>query len=122
MKANTPAASRDRIVKKAEAAAQFGISYSTLYRLIATNRFPQPVKIGPNRMGFSQIELDNHMAKLKAERVAITALHEAAHAATAAVILNSTISTKSRLKRASTRQRLTMPLKTRASERDMEIV
>ena len=79
-KANTPVANGDRFVTKAEVLAMFGnISQSTLYRWIKERRFPRQVRMGPNRMGFLQSELDAHMAQLTGKRDAITALHEAAH-------------------------------------------
>lgn len=64
-----PAITRDRIVGMSEVLPMFGnVSRSTLYRWIKEGRFPRQVKMGPQRMGFIQSELDAFVAKLRAER------------------------------------------------------
>jgi predicted DNA-binding transcriptional regulator AlpA len=68
-KAVNATANRDRLVTRAEALRMFGgISLPTLYRLIKAGRFPAPIQIAQNRVGFLQSEIDAHMQRLASER------------------------------------------------------
>ena len=51
-----------------------GIRYSRshLYRLIKAKQFPQPVKLGGNRVGFLESEINEFLASKVAERDAIS--------------------------------------------------
>jgi prophage regulatory protein len=65
-----PAVTRDRIVGMSDVLPMFGsVSRSTLYRWIKEGRFPRQVKMGPQRIGFIQSELDDFVEKLRAERL-----------------------------------------------------
>lgn len=64
-----PTTPRDRVLTKNEVLAMFaGIANSTLYGWVKQKRFPAPIKIGVNRVGWLQSEIDAHLARLKDER------------------------------------------------------
>jgi prophage regulatory protein len=68
-KAFAPGTNRNRILTKNEVRSLFGnIGKTTLHRWINEGRFPRPVSIGPNRVGWVQSELDAFISKLQAER------------------------------------------------------
>lgn len=68
-KAVNATAIRDRLVTRTEVLRMFGgISLPTLYRLIKAGKFPAPIQIAQNRVGFSQAEIDAHIERLKSER------------------------------------------------------
>ncbi len=61
--------SRDRVLTKKDVLAMFaGIANSTLYSWIQQGSFPAPIRIGPNRVGWLQSEIDSHILQLKSER------------------------------------------------------
>lgn len=65
----TTATPRDRVLTKNDVLAMFaGIANSTLYGWVKQKRFPAPIKIGLNRVGWLQSEIDAHIARLKIER------------------------------------------------------
>lgn len=47
-----------------------GLSHATLYRLIAADRFPRPIKLGLAAVRWRADEIDAHIDKLSAERAA----------------------------------------------------
>lgn len=60
---------RDRLLTKHEVRVMFGgIANSTLYALVARRRFPAPIKISANRVGWSEREIHEHLDKLRDER------------------------------------------------------
>ena len=59
-----------KLLSFAELKTVKGVPYSRphLYRLIKAGKFPTPIKIGENRVGFSDSEIDAHLEALAAER------------------------------------------------------
>lgn len=56
------------IRSRREAAAQAGISVSTLKRLEAAGEFPARVQVSPNRIGYVLEEVERWIAERVAER------------------------------------------------------
>lgn len=47
----------DRVVRRAELLEVLGVSAASLYRWIADGHFPNPIKLGPNSVGWRQSEV-----------------------------------------------------------------
>lgn len=54
MRALSPPAELDRIIRKPELLQITGVSIATIYRWIADGHFPAPVKLGPNASGWRE--------------------------------------------------------------------
>jgi prophage regulatory protein len=50
-----------------EVAEQIGVSVPTLYRWRANGTFPQPIRLGPARVGFVATDVDAWIAARQAE-------------------------------------------------------
>ncbi|WP_161958712.1 helix-turn-helix transcriptional regulator [Ferruginivarius sediminum] len=57
-----------RLISKQEAAARVGYHPVSLMRLCREGRFPQPVRLAPNKIGFVESEVEAHIAALAAAR------------------------------------------------------
>ncbi len=59
-----------RVLSKAELREKKGIPYSRVHldRLVKAGRFPAPIKLGANRIGFIEDEIDEFLARRVAER------------------------------------------------------
>ena len=64
-----------RLVSMADLKSDKGIDYSRphLYRLIKAGKFPKPLKIGDNRIGFVEAEIEAWLKAKIAERDAAVA-------------------------------------------------
>jgi prophage regulatory protein len=51
-----------RIVRRGEAASILGISDTTLWRWTRDGRFPKPIKLGPNTVGWLHDDLEAWLA------------------------------------------------------------
>jgi len=52
----------DRLLRRPEVEARTGLSRSTLYRLMRTGEFPEPLKIGPRAVRWVAGEVDTWIA------------------------------------------------------------
>ena len=62
-----------RLIPMREAAERVLFTPTHLYRLIRSNKFPVPVKLGRARIGFIESEIDEYIAECAAHR---TTLHK----------------------------------------------
>ena len=53
-----PASPSNRILRRPEVEARFGIPTSTLYDAIRAGTFPRPIKLGSRSIGFLENEVD----------------------------------------------------------------
>lgn len=51
-------ATNDRILRKPEVLGCTGFSSTTLWREVKAKRFPQPVKLSPNRVGWRESSIN----------------------------------------------------------------
>jgi len=56
----------DQIVRPGEVLEKRKISRTTLWRQVKAGKFPQPVKLTSNTIGFFQSDLTRHEAELRA--------------------------------------------------------
>lgn len=56
------------LIRMSETLARSGFSKAWIYKLIAQNRFPKPVKIGSRSIAFVESEIDAWIAARIAER------------------------------------------------------
>ena len=52
----------DRLLRRAEVEQRCQISRSTLYKMMRAGEFPEPLKIGPRSVRWSQREIENWIA------------------------------------------------------------
>lgn len=57
-----------RVLRKNEAAARVGYHPVHVMRLAKADKFPKPIKLGPNSVGFLESEVDDWIAARVAER------------------------------------------------------
>lgn len=57
-----------RILGAADAAARFGVSFSTLKRGWPVGKFPAPIRVSENRIGWLEVEIDRWQRERIAER------------------------------------------------------
>lgn len=57
-----------RILGAADAAARFGVSFSTLKRGWPVGKFPAPIRVSENRIGWLEVEIDRWQRDRIAER------------------------------------------------------
>lgn len=57
-----------RIFSATDAAARFGVSFSTLKRGWPLGKFPAPVRVSENRIGWLEVEIDRWQRSRIAER------------------------------------------------------
>ncbi len=60
----------ERIYRLPEVKAKTGLSRSTLYAMIADDRFPKPIKLGERAVGWSEAEVAKWIEARKADRQA----------------------------------------------------
>lgn len=60
----------DIILKRPAVEKRTGLSRSTLYQMIAEDRFPKPVKLGLRAVGWPESEIDAWLEGRKAQRAA----------------------------------------------------
>lgn len=65
-----------RILGAADAAARFGVSFSTLKRGWPAGKFPAPVRVSENRIGWLEVEIDRWQRERIAERDASLAARQ----------------------------------------------
>ena len=56
----TPTA--DRLLRRQEVERRCQLSRSTIYRLMRAGQFPEPIRIGPRAVRWSQQEIDAYLA------------------------------------------------------------
>ena len=54
------------VVRLRTVTAVFGVSGSTIWRWIRQDKFPKPIRLGPNSVAWRVSELRDHLAKLSA--------------------------------------------------------
>ena len=57
-----------RILRRWEVESRTGYSRSTLYKMMAEDRFPKPVRLGPRAVGWVESEVDAWLQDRLAER------------------------------------------------------
>ncbi|WP_331297196.1 helix-turn-helix transcriptional regulator [Methylobacterium hispanicum] len=60
----------DRLIRRAEAASFLGIGVSTLDRMIASGRMPQPIKMSPRVVGWRESVLQSLLDEREAQACA----------------------------------------------------
>jgi len=64
-----PATSKNHVVLTArQTTDKAGFSIATLWRKVAAKEFPQPIQLGPNRVGWIEAEVDGWIEARIAER------------------------------------------------------
>ena len=53
---------QDRLIRLLEVEQRFGLSRSTIYRLMREDRFPLPIRVGPRAVRWSLAELEAWVA------------------------------------------------------------
>ncbi|HEJ7997833.1 TPA: AlpA family transcriptional regulator [Serratia liquefaciens] len=59
--------SSEKLLRLAEVKGRTGYSRAWIYKLIAQNRFPQPIKIGPRSIAFVESEVEEWINQRIAE-------------------------------------------------------
>lgn len=59
-----------RLISKADVLTQIPFSVATMWREIAADRFPKPIRIGARRIAFFQDEIDEWLKERAAQRKA----------------------------------------------------
>lgn len=57
-----------KILRKQSVLDTIGVSSATLWRMCRDGRFPKPIKLGPNSVGWVDEEVQNRLIELIAER------------------------------------------------------
>ena len=64
-----------RIIRSKEVSKRTGQSRVTIWRNVRAGRFPAPLELGPNSIGWYEDEIDDHLANLPRRTYGVGAAH-----------------------------------------------